>query len=580
MKIKRILSLDERFHGPRVRVGIAIACLLAAAAGASGDNRADPPKGDATRKLIEDASRGKPFWGEPYELAGNRIFFTDWYFIRPGNLFWENAKGERINEVEEGSKNPVYGKWDAQLDRPSSPHGIRIALQAASRTGPVIQREKPWESGYVILKTVLRDGGVYKAWGKCLPGGDCYFESKDGYHWERPVLGQVEFKGSRENNLMKPGPSGQVFLDPHAPQSERYKSVGGARISLKDFKAFVARHPDRWETRVIRGSWDDPERFYCVKGAVSPDGIHWKELPEPFTVEHSDGMETGYYDEQLGKYVLYTRTWLVGPRSPRWTGDAEQRTWVGETHGSGRRVIGRTESPVFGDFPLSQPAIVPVPGETSPSEEFYTSIHSTLPGAPDEHLMFPTIWETRDDTTSIGVWSSHDGRIWSRLPGPPALATAPFGQWDGGCIFSFPGLIELPNGDFALPYKGYNLPHKYPRGTMEVYAGYALWPKGRIVGVEADDIGEFATVGILPPGRTLRINAVSKRAGGIRVELCRIDDERIPGRSFGDCDVVQGDAFWKTVTWKGESDLKTAAGEGLVIRFRIERGEIFGIEFD
>jgi hypothetical protein len=238
------------------------------------------------------------------------------------------------------------------------------------------------------------------------------------------------------------------------------------------------------------------------------------------------------------------------------------------------------ESDTFGNFSVSTPTIVPVPGETGPSESFYTSIHATIPGAPDTHLMFPTVWDTWDDTTTLGVWSSHDGILWDRIPGPPILKTASFGEWDGGCVFSFPSLFELPNGDFALPYKGYNLPHKYPRGDMDLYAGYAVWPKGRIVGVVADESGEFSTVAILPPGRTLKINALTKRAGGIRVELARANDETIPGRSFDDCDPVQGDAFWQTVKWGGESDPKTPEGEGLVIRFRMDRAQLFGIEFE
>jgi hypothetical protein len=190
------------------------------------------------------------------------------------------------------------------------------------------------------------------------------------------------------------------------------------------------------------------------------------------------------------------------------------------------------------------------------------------------------VWDTWDDTTTLGVWSSHDGILWDRIPGPPILKTASFGEWDGGCVFSFPSLFELPNGDFALPYKGYNLPHKYPRGDMELYAGYAVWPKGRIVAVEADDNGEFSTVAVIPPGRTLKINALTKRAGGIRVELARANDETIHGRSFDDCDPIQGDAFWQKVTWKGESDVVAPSDEGLVVRFRMERAQLFGIEFE
>jgi hypothetical protein len=59
-----------------------------------------------------------------------------------------------------------------------------------------------------------------------------------------------------------------------------------------------------------------------------------------------------------------------------------------------------------------------------------------------------------------------------------------------------------------------------------------------------------------------------------------MDDEVVPGRSFADCEIVQGDAFWQTVTWGGESDLKTPEGEGLVIRFHMDRAQLFGIEFE
>jgi hypothetical protein len=133
------------------------------------------------------------------------------------------------------------------------------------------------------------------------------------------------------------------------------------------------------------------------------------------------------------------------------------------------------------------------------------------------------------------------------------------------------------------------MPHKYPRGDLEQYSGYAVWPKGRMVAVEAKEIGEFTIVGIIPPGRKLKINALTQRAGGIRVQIHRKKegiipdyavDEVIPGRSFEECDVVQGDQFWKTVTWNGEADLGFTEGDGVVISFKMDRAKIFGVEFE
>jgi len=563
-----------------VVAGMAVLCALSA-------QTAEP---EAMEAFITKAMTDKVISGEPYPLEGNRIYFTNWYFIRPGNLNWLNKKGDLVNTIEEGAEQPTLGPWDAQLSRPSSPFGIEIVTQPAQRVGPILKPEKPWEKESILLRTVLKDGDKYRAWGKCIPGGECYFESDNGMDWVRPVLGLREFEGNRDNNLLDPGPEGSVFIDPISPPEERYKSVRGPTVSFEEFKAFVEKHPDKWDARAVKGYWRDPRKFRALAGSVSPDGIHWKELPELFTIEHSDGIETAYYDKRLKKYVVYTRNWFVGQRSEGWEGNPQTRTWLGEECGSGRRAIGRMESSTFSDFPLSENVIVPTPSDVSPSEVFYTSIWSTFPGAPDQHLMFPTIWDTRDDTCSIGLWSSHDGKLWSRVPGPRLLETAAFGQWDGGCIFSAPYLIELPNGDFALPYKGYNLPHKYPRGTMEVHTGYAIWPKGRVVAVEAKEVGEFATIAVLPPGRTLRINALTKRAGGIQVEVVKLVDqpkvrpnqpyeEIIPGRSFNDCDPIQGDRFGSTVTWKGEPDLGFVQGEAVILRFHMDRAQLFGIEF-
>ena len=110
--------------------------------------------------------------------------------------------------------------------------------------------------------------------------------------------------------------------------------------------------------------------------------------------------------------------------------------------------------------------------------------------------MFPTLWHMRDDTTSVILASSHDGKLWHYVPGPAVLTTGPFGAWDGGCVFAHPNLLELSDGSFVLPYTGYNFPHKYPRGQFKFAPGYAVWPKGRLVALEALERGEFATVSV------------------------------------------------------------------------------------
>jgi hypothetical protein len=70
--------------------------------------------------------------------------------------------------------------------------------------------------------------------------------------------------------------------------------------------------------------------------------------------------------------------------------------------------------------------------------------------------------------------SSHDGIHWNWVPDGDLLETQPFGQWNGGCIWANPEMIELPDGTWALPYSAHNVPHKYPRGQRKGGLGYAM----------------------------------------------------------------------------------------------------------
>jgi hypothetical protein len=198
-----------------------------------------------------------------------------------------------------------------------------------------------------------------------------------------------------------------------------------------------------------------------------------------------------------------------------------------------------------------------------------------MPGAPEQHLLFPAVWDVAHDDTSIWLATSQEGRVWHWAPGGALIKTGLFGDWDGGCVWVTPDLIELPNNDWALPFSAHNVPHKYPRGQRVGGSGYAIWPKGRLMGIEADTKGGFGLLAIMPPGRTLKINAVTRRVGGIRVQV-----EKVSAHTFADCDPLVGDLPWATVSWKGQKDIGIGPRDALRLRFELESGTIYGIEFD
>lgn len=534
----------------------AVAGGIAASASALSDTSAvavtdDPPPVDT---------------GEPYDLLGTRIVFTNWFFVRPGSFGWYNAEGRFVSVA--GSEGPL----GATMKRVDHPYGIRLRVEPAQRRGPVIVPERPWEQGGrgLAWTCILMDSGRLRAWGSC-PAGPCLWESEDGSSWSRPALSLREHVGSAQTNLLDAS-IGAVFLDPSAGPDERYKSVTLGEVSLEKYSEFRARHPGRWQSRAYR---KDIGHVYALRGHVSPDGLRWHTLAEPLCLEHSDTQIVAYYDVRLRRYVIYTRSYMIGQRSQRAQGE-NIVWWGGDAGGPGRRSIGRTESEDFSAFPVSEPIVVPG-ADLRADDVLYTNCRTSIPGAPELHLMFPAVWHTYDDTTTIVLASSHDGRVWQFVPGPPVLETAPFGEWDGGCVFAQPDLVELLNGDYALPYTGYDVPHKYPRGQYRFAPGLAVWPKGRIVALEAEQLGEFATVAVIPPRPRLLVNAVTSRAGSLLIEAAGMDGRPLPGRSFADAVPIMGDRFRHPVTWKDGDSLPTDTG--VILRFRMDQVRLYGLDF-
>jgi len=525
-----------RAASPLCRVG---AVLLLAALSAS---RAwSQPTPAPERKLLDGITTGRTIPGAPYELAGKRIVFTNWYYIQPGDLDWRNDEGKSVYVA--GDEGPFAARHVGI----NTPHGIRIVAEKPPQIlGPL---DRPH-------RMILRDGNLYKGW-----TDSDYYESSDAVHWEK--------KAALKLGAATPDGFYQVFIDPSATPAERYKAVWVGHITRAQFDAFRTRRPEGWEPRAVV-VLDEKNSVTCLRGGTSPDGIHWTTLPDPIVVEYCDTWNTAYFDPVSREYVLYTRQWSIGPRSDRLPPDI-RNSWTGV----GRRAIGRTASRDFRRFTPSEMILEPSP-DMLPSEQLYTNCHTSVPGAPDQHLMFPAIWNgSVDDTTRIALASSHDGKTWHWVPGGDLLRTGAFGRWDGGCVWATPELLELPNGDWALPYLAHTLPHKYPRGRNVGSTGYAIWPKGRLVAVEAQDQGAFTMIPVIAPGKRLKLNALTLRTGWVKVEVAGV-----AGRALADCVPIVGDQHWTQVTWKGGDSLGVDEGRPVTLRIEMKQAKVFGLEMD
>lgn len=541
------------------------------------------------------------FYGEPIELKSDFIYFTSWKYVRQGGFSWqlEHASDATEEEKNVGAWLEGDGTRPARFALSDMPRGIRLVAQKAEK--------RPFQPGQLAAQVF--DEGKYKSWytmGPCaepepystkeriLPGYNAhiaYAESVDGVHWDLPRLGLVEFAGSTENNLVFRGDlngstrgfhGGSVFIDPSSAE-ERYKMFYLGIITDEEWAAFAAKYPDEVDTMARR---QDVGGFRCVVavfGAVSPDGIHWTSLPEPLMIQHADTLNTCYYDVDRKEYVAYVRAWQAHVKAPGMEA-VNPDGWIA----AGRRSIGRAVSRDFRHF--GKPEIVVSTGaHMPPSHLYYTNGKTTLPGILDNHVMFPWRWELESDGGSTWLLSSPDGTVWSQVPGGPVVETGAPGTSSGGYVVCSGNLLEYPGDIWGLTYGANPIPHKYPGRNFEKRqglfpgvpgeGGLATWPKGRLVALQCDEEGEFATLAVVPRGNALRLNASVKPTGYIRVAVRKFGSGTdIPGRTFDDADRIVGDRLAVPVTWHGEERLNHE-GAPVLLRFQLRQAKLFGVEF-
>ena len=148
--------------------------------------------------------------------------------------------------------------------------------------------------------TVLFDEGRYRMWyyglgrgqepGEMQEGPICYAESEDGIEWVKPRLGQVTYKGSRDNNAI-------ALPDPRTE---------GVEIIKED--AVAEPDPQR-RYKMTYESFVPSRKFPTMRTATSPDGLHWTAGPETPVQE---AMEQASFYKFNGLYFVNAQMWPRG----------------------------------------------------------------------------------------------------------------------------------------------------------------------------------------------------------------------------------------------------------------------------
>ncbi len=479
----------------------------------------------------------------PIEFGRNKMVFCDWEFVDAGYGLAFTAAQQRANH-----ERSVF-----------MPRGVRLRTGRPKLTEqPVIVPNTPTDGVSMgAYCTLMKDGGKYRLWYESyLPqqGADeeaqiCYAESDDGFTWKKPKLGIISYNGSDANNLVyRHGHGATVFIDPSASSSERYKLI----------------HLDKVPLQVVNGRQSNSFLF----GAVSPDGIHWKRLTDPVIKHTSDTQSVMSYDASTGKYVAYLRGW-------------EPQTRAGY---GGRRILVRTESAQFGNFPEPVPVLALGP-QDPPDADIYTSAYQAWPGAMRAHLMIPAIYHRSSDHVDLRLATSRNGVRWNFTQGEPFVADGEPGSGFEGTVYAGQGTVPLGDGMWAFPVARYHRTHNMaftPTAAKPRQGGIslAMLREDGYITLDAEDEGECWTQPSTFDGVQLKINCWGETGARVLVELTGENGTPLPGYALEDCDGLTGDQLWAAMRWRGNADISSLRGKLIRVRFVLRRVRLHAFRFE
>jgi hypothetical protein len=272
---------------------------------------------------------------------------------------------------------------------------VSLHVNPPQRREAVITHDKPWEQLMITLFLTVRDeNGKLRMWYICRDKANhpnvAYAESTDGVLWVKPNLGIVEYDGSKDNNLVGlTSLEGVVFQDPNAPAQQRYAYV----------------------THLSSGM----VRFY------SPDGLHWKHDKTPLIRLGADTQNVTFWDERLGKYVLYLRGWETRADGKRYRkvvrAEMPSLTTPLPVGPSAKSVYmwGKNMCPVIGD---EFPTVFATDKDDPPNTDVYNISAQPYPLDPHWYVGFPSILQREkrisDGPLHVQFTGSRDGIAWHR----------------------------------------------------------------------------------------------------------------------------------------------------------------------
>ncbi len=399
-----------------------------------------------------------------------------------------------------------------------------------------------------------------------VQGPLCYAESDDGIVWTKPPLGQVLFKGSRENNaldLPHTVVSGAaVIRDEAEPDpARRYKMV---------YQFF----PENSEPEIPEYGWNP-----SIACAVSADGLKWTVTAIPFLnqfVEHCS------FIRHNGQYIVHSQAF------PDWSGSRTEGDAGGGRTGVAHTTYDFDRWPDLWQwtFALPEPAD---PAERS-SDNRYDQVHLGVGAASFGNVCVGVygLWHGADAGKEFGQISGDLGLVVSNngihfrepgaTPGRPYIhrddspATPAPGRHFNTILCQGNGILNV--GSETRIYHGRWLNFGQDAGDWAHHnaeVALATLPRDRWGWLALNAGAKWGTLCSTPitlpaGGNELILNADG--TAGLSVDL--LDERFTPIAGFKDGQVTGPDGLDCPVRWPGQT-LTELAGKSVRIQVSFKR---------
>ncbi len=376
------------------------------------------------------------------------------------------------------------------------------------------------------------------------------FQSQDGIRFESP------------KTVMKAKPQGAVvFRDTHPdlPPEETFKMT----------------------------SWSSNRGIYLF---MSPDGIHWRRNEVSMLPMAIGSDPETFWDDQRSVYFTHMKRDSSVPSS--------------QTTVSGRSDVFFKSPSILKPWPfkkLSKPYFeswsVPTVSDEgvtalqarlanlAPHEEVYRSRAMKYPWAPDTYIALP--WRSvryglTSQVLATELAVSRDGENWTDYPHTDyGFMIPPIGQIDGVAVtssLSFYGMIR--RDDEIWLYVEYNTDQAVNGKDGKKFYARVRLDLDRFADLNAGRSKGWATTKPFKfSGSKLELNLMTTE-GDLKVALLDEKGVEIPGFSSKDCDSLTNlDTIRKTVSWKGNTNVKALQGKVVRLRFEMDNAKIFALRF-